>query len=65
MANSRLDLVHGGIGVSDAGGGAGSLTDGVDGSRELGNYHPRLAATGASGQHHVLIAAYRLPLLFR
>src|SRR5262245_44909561 len=64
VAKSRLNLVHAGIRVCNASNGAGSLSDGVDGSRELGNYHPRLAATGARVQHQVFTAANCFPLLF-
>jgi hypothetical protein len=34
MAKPRFDLVRGGVGVGDAGGGAGSFPDGVYGSRK-------------------------------
>src|ERR1700685_940477 len=44
MAKPRLDLVHGGVGVSDASDGARCIPHGVDGSRELGNDDAGLSA---------------------
>ena len=60
-----FDLVDGGVGVSDAGNRAWSIADGIDGERDLGYDDARLAAAGASGQHHVLVGADRHPLLAR
>src|SRR5271156_3880274 len=60
MAEPSLDFLNRRICVSDACHGARRVADIVYGPGKLGNDVPCLAATGACGQHQVVIATYRV-----